>query len=609
MIKTLKGKISLIYICLVIMIAIIGAASVLNLYKLSKAIDGLLIHNYRSINAVSYMLEAVERQDSAILTYITIDRQKGIDLFSQNSNEFLKWYNIEFNNITEHGENEFVHSINDCYTRYVKHFSELQEILNNQGLQKSIDFYNTILTPDFIKLKKELRELSMLNEKIMFDSKSKATESTHHSIYVTLVLSAIAVSGGFFISRFFAGRFLQPLNTLTETIKLVKAGNWDQRINIATEDEIGELSVEFNNMTNRLHKYEQSNLGILMAEKNKSLAIVKSIADPLIVLDTSYRITLINDACEKFFNIKEESVLHKHFLEAIMKGELFYHISKTFEEQESNSENTVFITSMGDYYFNVIVTAVKDADSTVTGLIILLQNVTQLKQVEKVRTDFIATISHEFKTPLTSIMMGTSMLADESVGAVNCAQKDILNTIREDGERLTTLVNDLLELSRIESGKSVFKFEPCSIDSIIANSVKQFYISAEQKEVTIINETEEYLPSISADYEKITWVINNLVSNALKYTDAGDEIRINAFAQGHKMYVYVEDTGAGIPEEFHKKIFDKFVQVKGQDLEVRGTGLGLAVVKEIINAHGGDIWCESKLDSGSKFTFTLPLSE
>jgi signal transduction histidine kinase len=283
-------------------------------------------------------------------------------------------------------------------------------------------------------------------------------------------------------------------------------------------------------------------------------------------------------------------------------------MSNAFEDEVEMNDRIIKIEQNEEFYFNVIVTMIKDLESKVSGIIILLKDVTQLKQLEKARTDFVSTISHEFKTPLTSIMMGTSMIIDGSMGVLNEEQQDILGTIKEDGERLTRLVNDLLELSRIEAGSSVFNIEPCSIDAIIDDSVKQFAIQAAHKNVSIHVRVEEMMPKVIVDYEKITWVFNNLISNALKYTNSGDEILINASIRNERMYILVKDTGVGIPEEFQEKIFDKYVQVKGQDLEARGTGLGLAVVKEIINTHGGEIWCESELDTGSTFTFTLPLN-
>jgi PAS domain S-box-containing protein len=608
MIKTLKGKISLLYICLVVMIAVIGTASVLNLYRLSKAIDGLMVDNYKSINAISYMLEAFERQDSAALIYINVDAEKGIELFNQNSNEFMKWYIAASNNITESGEKELFDDVNKDYVDYSMLFSKLQEIRNKEGVEQAAYFYDTAMMPEFVEIKSKLRELTRLNEIGMFNAKNDATRSTHESMYILFALSAFAVIGGLILSIHFTNRFMKPLDNLTKIVKSVKVGNWNQQIKIVSKDEIGDLSVEFNKMTKRLHQYEQSALGKLMTEKNKSLAIVKSIPDPLIVLDTAYRIILLNDTCEMFFGIKEEKVVKKHFLEVIRNEEIFKIMSSAFEDEVEMNDRIIKIEQKEEFYFNVIVTMIKDMENKVTGIIILLKDVTQLKQLEKARTDFVATISHEFKTPLTSIMMGTSMIIDGSMGVLNEEQQDILATIKEDGERLTRLVNDLLELSRIEAGSSVFNIEPCSIDAIIDDSIKQFAIQAAHKNVSIHVSVEETMPKVIADYEKIIWVFNNLISNALKYTGSGDEISITAFIRDEKMFILVTDTGIGIPEEFQEKIFDKYVQVKGQDLEARGTGLGLAVVKEIINTHGGEIWCESKLDTGSTFTFTLPLN-
>lgn len=609
MIKTLKGKISLIYLCLVAMIAFVGLVAVINLYSLNRSVNGLLTDNYKSISAVANMLEALERQDSAVLIYINVDRQKGIELFSSNNNEFSKWYNIEYSNITEPGEEEFVKKINLYYINYIKLFSELQEIRNKDGVEMSIDYYNNTIMPDFIKIKQELKGLTSLNEKSMFKSKNIATQNSEKSMYLILIISMLAVAGGYIISHFFTNKFLKPLHSLTESIRLVKAGDLNHTINIITHDEAGELATEYNNMTRRLQQYEQSTLGKLMSEKNKSVTIVKSISDPLIVMDNNFKILMLNKACEHFFNIEEGKSLNRHFLEVILNGDLFEHISGIMEAVRDNLEKIIYINSGEGIYFNVIVTKIRDNETNVNGLIVLFHDVTHLKQLEKIRTDFIATISHEFKTPLTSIMMGTSLIENSSIGTLNERQMEIVDTMKEDGERLTTLVNDLLELSRLESERAVFKLQPCSITGIIENCVKPLYDMADRSDINLYYEADEDLPKVNADPEKISWVLNNLITNALKYTNSGDEIIVSADKRNNKMYVSVRDTGAGIPEEFIDKIFGKFVQVKGQDLEIRGTGLGLSIVKEIVKAHGGEIWCESKLDEGSNFIFTLPLSE
>ena len=609
MVKTLKGKISLVYLSLVVLIAIVGITASINLYKLSRSIDGLMIANYKSINAVNNMTEAIERQDSAMLIYINVDSQKGKDMFSENTEEFLKWYNIEAGNITEKGEATLVDSIKSSYDSYAKSFFDLQEIRSSQGVDKAANLYDTKIMKDFNYTKSELKQLTLLNEKAMFGGKDLAKKNAQNSMYLVMMLSIIAIIGGYIVSKYFTNRFLMPISFLTQTMKLVKASDLKQKANIYTKDEIGELAHEFNNMTLRLQQYEQSTLGKIITEKNKSLAIVKNISDPIVVLDMDYRIMLINDAFERIFNVIEERLTGKHFLEGIRNGEIFDFISSTLNSNEETRQKIFLIRSNDeDYYFNVILVTIKDNYAKLTGTIAVFQNITQLKELEKIRTDFIATISHEFKTPLTSIMMGTDLLQEEGLGKLNNDQKEFVSAIREDCDRLTRLVNDLLELNRIESSKAVFKFNEYAIDDIIECAVKPFYKIADQYKVNLYFQFEDNLPRVVVDFEKITWVLNNLISNALKYTAAGDEISISAVKKNDRIYVTVKDTGTGIPEEYINKIFEKFVQVKDGDFEVRGTGLGLAVVKEIIEAHQGTIWCESKLDVGSSFTFTLNIA-
>jgi PAS domain S-box-containing protein len=608
MIKTLKSKIALVYICLVLMIAVVGFTSVISLHGLSKSINGLMIDNYKSINAVNNMIEDIDGQNIAILNYLNNNEKEGINSFYKNSNEFYNWYNIESNNITEPGEGGYVRKVNEDYVKYMSSFSKVQEIRRSEGSTEAFNFYKDQVMTLYNNLKNQLKSLSLLNEKAMFRKKDTVTNNAITIMYIILILSSVSVFGGYFISRFFMNIFLKPIYILTQSIKAVKEGNLQQEIPVISNDEIGLLAFEFNNMTKRLQQFEYSTKGKFLAEKNKSLAIVKSISDPLIVLDTNYKIVLMNDACEDIFGIKEEEVLNKHFLEGIRNGDLYEYIANVYKkEQKKRTQKIINLKSRGKhYYFNISYKVIED-NLNMSGIVILFQDITKLKQLEKIKTDFIATISHELKTPLTSIMMGLSLLTDKKIGNTNEKQEKILDTIKEDGENLSSLVNDLLQLSKIESDKAIFNIEKCSIIGIIENCINRFYNQAAAKEVNLYYDAKEKLPKVLADSEKITWTLNNLVSNALKYINAGDEIFIKAFVRDKKMFISVSDTGIGISPEYQKKIFDKFVQVKGQDSEIRGTGLGLAISKEIVEAHGGQIWCESKLDVGSTFTFTLPI--
>ena len=261
------------------------------------------------------------------------------------------------------------------------------------------------------------------------------------------------------------------------------------------------------------------------------------------------------------------------------------------------------------YFFNIIVTVVYDKENKINAIVVLLKNITEYKELEKVRTDFIATISHEFKTPLTSIMMGVGLILEKNVGVINQKQEELLDTIKEETEKLTDLVSDLLKLSKIQSDQAVYNIKAYSIAEIAGDCVKNYEVQAKNIGISLYNSIEADLPNVIVDKEKITWVLNNLVSNAIKYTNSGGKIIIGAVIAGEKMKVFVKDNGTGIPREYHERIFDKFVKISAYDTEFLSSGIGLSIAKGIVEAHDGIIYCESEVNKGSTFTFTLPLEK
>lgn len=611
MFKTLKSKISIVYLGLVLTIAILGISSVINNYSLSKAIDGLMIDNYRSIGFANSMMEALEEQNTAMLLYIHTDSAEGMDVYHEQAQIFYQCMNTEANNITEPGENKIVASIQKQYLQYQKSFSQIEQMKGTSGELQTEDFYNKHVFTTYKQLKDNIKSLSRLNEHAMFDHKDAVTKAARESMYLFLILSAIAVIGGFIVSMLSINKALKPIYSLQKNMKAVQNGDLTQRAEILTDDEVGELAREFNILTKKVYEFEQSTIGKLLMEKNKSMTIVKSISDPLIVLDADYKITLINHACETLFHIREEKVINKYFLEAIRNGELYDYIINAFKNENKTPEQKIITITAGKkvYYFNVTVTVVENTDVNMNGVVVLLQNITELKQLEKMKSDFLSSISHEFKTPLTSIMMGTSLLYDQNIGVLNERQAKIIDAVMEDSERLAHLVNDLMQLIKLESGKSIFHMEIGSISNTIEQAVKAFSEQAAEKKIHLFYEAAEDLPKVMIDSEKIGWVLNNLISNALKYTSAGDKIEITASLRDHQIFVSVKDTGIGIPEAYQDKVFEKFIQVEESNAEIPGTGLGLAIAKEVVEAHGGSIWCESKLNLGTTFAFTLPIEK
>ncbi len=611
MFKTIKSKIAIIYELLVYTIAIIGIASIVSIYTISESIDGFMDNNYNSIKAVANMLENLDEQKNSIILYLYSDKEEGINNFFKYGLEFNQWLELEKQSVSENFEAGHVDNIEKTHKNLLVKFSLLQNTFSNSGIDEATSYFNSDILPIFNDLSVELKKIWNINEVAMLDSEDNvSTDAKRYSIII-FILSSIAVAGGYIVSKYSANKTLRPIYSLMENIKAVTEGSLSQQAPIISQDEIGDLTREFNSMTTRLKDFETSTMGKLFSEKNKSVAIVKSISDPLIVLDSDHKIILINKACEDLFEIKEPEALGKYFLEYIKNGSIFDFIYNASHEISDIPKEKIFYLDLKgeDYYFNIIVSIIKDFETNINGIIVLFQNVTGLKQLENMKGDLISTISHEFKTPLTSILMGTSLMKSEKIGILNHKQAKIINTIEEDGEQLNTLVNNLLALSKVESKNAIFNITPYPLNDLINNSINLFVDQAKDNGVIINYIENTSLPYVNIDIEKTPWIINNLISNALKFTRSGDFIKISTLIQEDMACISVSDTGIGIPKEYTEKIFDKFIQVKGQDSEIRGTGLGLAIAKEIVGALGGEIWCTSTLSVGSTFTFTIPLSK
>lgn len=614
MLKTLKGKVSSIYIGLVILIVIVGATSAANLTILQGSVNGLMTDNYISISAMEHSRTALDAEKYAVLQYLVLNNEQSITAYAQKNADFEKAFQREQKNVTEKDEQTIVNNIESDYHELNRQISVFEHIRDTNSRDAAANYYSETLAPQFDKISGNLDKIMALNQNAMFDKKRDSVAYARNSLYIILCLTFLAFAVGLFFSRYFVNRFLQPIHLLTENISKIRAGELKTTPEVKTGDETEKLISEFNGMIERLSSYEQSTLGTLMNEKDKSVAIVKSISDPLIVLDQNYKIVMANASCEQFFEFSETTMIDRHFLEAIREGELYNYINGCMKSEKPVSEKILYFEKNSGTYFNVIVTKNSGTDEVPSqneskGCVVLMQNVTKFKELERLKTDFVATVSHEFKTPLTSIIMGASMLTGGNVGILTTEQKEIVDTITEDGEKLSGFVNELLEVSRLESGRAVYSFEPCSVAAITENSVRGFLETAQRENVTIVNDVDENLPAVYADFEHVTWVLNNLLSNALKYTKSGDFITISAKVIGSFIETTIKDTGDGIPSEYLDRIFDKFVQVKGHEIETRGTGLGLAVAKEIVTAHGGTITAESEMDAGSTFRFTLSLAK
>lgn len=546
MFNSLRKRFGNIYAFLVLIILFIGGISTLNIYRLKNSINGLISNNYKSISSINEMVNCVNNQDKAILIYLQGNKEEALNIFHTNDDEFYKWFYIEKSNMTEIGESEIVDEINFEYIEFSKLFSSLQDTNNGHNHEQLVEIYKEEIYPQVKIVIEELNSLSKLNEDMMFDKKELLRAETEKVIYLIFSLSLVTSLIGGIIAKILSDRLFKPINLL-----------------------------------------------------------IDSISDPILVLDKKCKVKFINNNGKKYFDIKDNSYKNKKLREIIALEDVYEFIQNSIKD-EKTYKVIEFLSNEKKLYFNLNVSIIKTKDKNLDGIVLLFKDITDLKEIEIVKRNFIGTVSHELKTPLTSIMMGIGLINNENIGVLNHRQKDIVETISEDVHNLSELVSNLLKISEIQGNNDNFHINANDIAQVMEEVVENFKHLAKEKNILLDLSVEEKLPWVMIDREKIKWVLNNLISNAIRYTEEG-MVKIEGSFDGEKVYIYVTDTGRGIPREYLKKVFEKFVRVEGFEIPEESTGLGLAIAKEIVEIHGGKIWCESKVGSGSKFIFTIPL--
>ncbi len=610
---TLKTKILVGYGVAFVLMGLVVAWAVSNLVSLGKATDAILRENYRSILAAENMVDVLERQDSAVLLMFLGDTAKGVSQFRENEAVFLQWLARAKDNITIQGEADLVQSIEKDYARYRQQFSGLTDLATAQAPSSIAhrSTYQESVYPLFAKVREACIQLRNLNEQTMYGASVRAGRVAERAIWSTVLVAASALIVALVFSLLLAERIVRPIRRFMEASRKISSGDYSVQVPVETGDELGRLANEFNQMATQLGRYNEMNIEQIISEKNKGEAILSSIEDGLVVFDTKLMVTGINPAARRLLDLEfadTPSLACADILPAPNVCEMIQKTVETGMQPDVPEEQRIITLSDGErsrhYLFSV--TAIRGRDRNLAGIVLLLRDVTRLKEVERLKSEFVMAASHELRTPLTSLGMSVDLLLEHASQGLPEKDRDLLQAAHEEVHRMKALVNDLLDLSKIEAGRIELEFESVPVPTLFDHVKGIFKGQIEMKEVTLTSELTGDLPSVRADANKITWVLTNLISNALRYVSKGGHLALLAKRIGPHVHLSVRDDGLGIPPEYHSKIFQKFVQVKGQ--EAGGTGLGLAICKEIVRAHGGAIWVESSPGQGSTFTFTLSVA-
>ncbi|MGB3559843.1 MAG: ATP-binding protein [Geitlerinemataceae cyanobacterium] len=605
----LKTKILLGYGSALLMVLLMGGWGILNLSRLGRASDAILRENYRSILAAQKKIDALERQDSAFLLMFLGDREAGLEQFKEYEIVFLQWLSRAKDNITISGEAEIIEEIEQQYRDYLVSVFQLQTQSGNPPDSIATD-YRTRLLPKFERVRQLCNELLELNQKTMLATSDRAQTLSQQAIWSTVALGSTAAGVGLTLSLLLSERLTRPLREMTRAAEQIAEGEYEVVLPVNSNDELGHLAGEMQAMSRKLKAFRELNIGRVIGAKKRSEAIIASISEGVVVVDEQMRIVAINPKAAELFRLEAQPVEGMPFVEVIDNRQLYQLLQTTLDTQKApklTSEQGAIEIELENQteYYQLAIAPVKNGKHQILGVVLLLKNVTQLKEIDRLKSEFVMTASHELRTPLTGMAMSVDLLLETAPQKLSDRECQLLDATQEDIQRLRALVNDLLDLSKIESGRIDMELVPIDLAFVVEKVIATFQLQAAEKNIAIAYESADTDQGAIADANKIAWVLTNLVGNALRYVESGGTIAIGVRQRNRWVFVSVRDDGAGIPLEHQSKIFDKFVQVN-TERDVGGSGLGLAICQEVVKAHGGTIWVESTPGNGSTFTFTLP---
>jgi NtrC-family two-component system sensor histidine kinase KinB len=557
------------------------------------------------------MLNALAQQENAAMQMVIGLEQDNVARFSDAERTFLLWLERAKANVTIEGEPRILIRIETGYASFLFELARFRNVYQGDRTT-GLRHYQEQLAPKAATVRQACHDLHDLNRRTMEASSLRAQNVAHTAVRMMIAVGVAAISGAIMASVWLSNQIVRPVQSLTVATERVASGDYDVTIEPESQDEVGQLARKFNVMLTKLRAYHDLNLRRIVGEQKKAEVILQKIDDGVLVIGPDRKVMSLNPTAAKVLSVHArgaegrdftEIVEHEHLSRAIL-GSLK---SKHAPEFEAGN-NVIVVGRPGDHqaYFEYTLTPVTGGDGDLISVIILFRNITALKELDQLKTEFVMTASHELRSPLTSVAMSIGLLRERASSTLDDSGKQLLDVAHEELERLRALVEELLDLSRIQSGKLEIEFADVSIPTVLEAGVAPFRGQAQGLGIDLTLKTVNDLPTLRADPNKLVWVVTNLVGNALRY--AKTRVEVSAEKAGPWMLVYVRDDGVGIPYDQQARIFEKFVRIQG-DKRPGGAGLGLAISKEIVKAHHGSIWVESEPGEGSLFIVSLPIPD
>lgn len=423
------------------------------------------------------------------------------------------------------------------------------------------------------------------------------------------VTGGICVLTGLVLLFWLPRSISKPILELKQGILEIANHNYEKRLDMKNSEEFREVADSFNRMAERLTEYRASTLADILSAKKFLEAIVNSINEPIIGLNTEREILFINNEALNVLNLKRENVIRRSAEELSLKNDLLRRLIRELVSPGDKKEPLKIYADNKESYFKAAYIPINNSNADKDephklGDVILLKNITEFKELDSAKTTFISTISHELKTPISAIMMSLQLLEDKRVGTLNEEQEQLSKSIKDSSQRLLEITGELLNMTQVEAGKLQMMPKITKPIELIEYAIKANQVQADKFNIQIeVEYPEEKIGKLFVDSEKIAWVLTNLLSNAIRYSRENGRVVIGAQQEGDQIELYVQDFGKGIDPRYHQSIFDRYFRVPGT--KVQGSGLGLSISKDFVEAHGGTLTVESELGKGSRFVIRL----
>ena len=557
---SLQNKIALGTTFLFLMLLLIGGISMYYISEQKNVTQEVLKDNYESLNYCHGMLNLLNKK--------RLNQQKI-------HQQFETYLQLQEKNITEKGEAAATAALDRAFKQIQ---SDSTAILN---------------------LRQNILKILQINLQAIRRKNDIAIRAAQQAkLYISTLAGFLFLIGFTFVLNF-PGLIAGPIRRFNAAIQELSRKNYTYRMHIDSADEFGELAMAINQMAGKLDEYEHSNLAQLMFEKKRAEAVINSLDDASIGMDKNQTILFANQKALQLLGLEAENTIGQLAQNIIPYNDLLKFIldnpsgTSPFKIVMDNRENYFLLDS---YQIQV------DEEP---GTVYVLKNITTFLEKDVAKTNFLATISHELKTPISGIKLGLQLLENSKTGPLNPDQLQVVHDIRGESDRLLRITSELLNMTQLETGKIDLTLQANDPADLVRTAIQALYAQSQEKKLQISTQFAPQLPKVWSDPEKTIWVLINLLSNAIRHASEGDHLKVEIEATSDRqIHFSIQDQGPGIAPEFQDKIFEKYVKAPGS--KSSGTGLGLAISKDFVEAMGGKIGVVSQLGQGANFYFELP---